>query len=116
MKCRLIAGIALCAGFAWSGLSMAQSCDAYFKFDGDLSDASGNGYDGTMIGKDGATGNVSFGDGLVSQALHLDGSSAMRAFLDPNFESSPQVTIAAWVRMDAHEDKDVRYLFSTGSR
>ena len=55
----------------FSASAHAGPCDAHFTFDGNLSDASGNGYDGRLIGKGGgaASGAASYGEGRNGQAL-----------------------------------------------
>lgn len=103
--------IAALAPFA----AQAQQCDAHFAFDGNLSDSSGNGYDGTMIGKDGTSATPIFVQGKTGQALQLDGTSAMRAFVDLNYESCPQVTIAAWINFGANLSSITQQILSTGA-
>ena len=39
-------------------------CDAWYRFDGNLSDASGNGYHGRMIGAEGVAATAQFTDGV----------------------------------------------------
>lgn len=96
--------------------ALAQSqCDAWFPFDGDLSDASGNGNDGTMIGKGGVPAHAQFSTGVVGQALQIDGSSAMRAYVDLNPDACPQVTISAWIRVESNDVKSTQFLISTGA-
>jgi len=95
--------------------AFAGSCDAHYAFDGDLQDAGGNSYNGQMIGKDGAKASAQFTDGKYGQALQLDGTSAMRSFIDMHFDTCPQVTITAWIQVVGMERKGVQYVFSTGS-
>jgi hypothetical protein len=92
----------------------AQSCEAYFPFDGSLADASGNGFDGRMIGQDGAAATPRFVEGRSGQALALDGTMAMRAFVDLNYESCPQVSFTAWVRFDGPVLRENRVILATG--
>jgi hypothetical protein len=89
-------------------------CEAHFPFDGNLADASGNGYNGQMIGIDGAPATARFSDGKIGQALQLDGSSAMRTFLDLHFDRCPQFTISAWIYVPAEVSKSTQYFVSTG--
>lgn len=98
-----------------SAQSFAQSCDAHFTFDGNLADSSGNQYVGQMIGKDGAAEKPLFTEGKIGQALQLDGNSAMRAFIDLHFDTCPQLTIAAWIRVESTDAKGEQYIISTGS-
>ena len=95
-------------------LAQAQ-CDAWFPFDGNLSDASGNGYDGTMIGKGGVPALAQFSTGVVGQALQVDGRSAMRAYIDLNPDACPQVTITAWIRVESNDVNSSQFLISTGA-
>ena len=100
-KCR-IALVAILASLAATQApgAWAQPCEAYYPFDGSLADASGNGFDGRMIGKDGAAATPRFVEGRSGQALAFDGTAAMRAFLDLNYENCSQVSFTAWVRFD----------------
>lgn len=96
-------------------LSIAQSqCDAYFPLDGNLADSSGSGIVGTMIGKEGALATPEFVDGKVGRALRLDGTSAMRAFVDLNYETCNQVTMTAWVMFEPARPKGTVNIISTG--
>ena len=104
------------ASFGIFGLptaSIAAPCDAHYTFDDTLADSSGNGYIGQMIGADGARVPPSFTEGRNGSALRLDGTSAMRAFVDLNFEICPQVTIAAWIQMSP--DGANHWLVSSGN-
>jgi hypothetical protein len=98
----------------YAGTAMAQSCEAYFPFDGSLADTSGNGYDGRMIGQDGKVATPRFVEGRSGQGLALDGTAAMRAFLDLNYESCPQVSFTAWIRFDGPVPKGNRVILATG--
>lgn len=106
---------------ALAGLSIlpvaarADACDAYFAFDGGLQDKGGNSYHGEMIGKEGAVATPRFVEGKFGQALQLDGTSAMRSFIDLHFETCPQVTVTAWIRSTATKRKGSQYLVSSGS-
>lgn len=100
--------------FLYAGIAMAQSCEAHFPFDGSLADASGNGFDGRMIGADGAPSTPRFVAGRSGQALALDGTAAMRAFVDLHYEACPQVSFTAWVRFDGPEDRANRVILATG--
>ena len=95
-------------------LAKAGLCDAYYSFDGTLSDASGNGYDGEMIIKGGELSTPKFTDGKFGQALMLDGNAAMRALLDLHYDACPQVTISAWVKVARDAPADSLHVFSTG--
>jgi hypothetical protein len=105
---------ALLAGLLLSNNALAQQCDAWFPFDGDLTDASGNGYDGSMIGSEGSEATPRFVEGRSGSALALDGTAAMRAFIDLHYDGCPQVTISAWIRVDA-SSRGSRHILSTGN-
>lgn len=78
----------------------ATICDAHYLFDGSLEDASGNGYHGQMIAAGGEPSIPNFVPGRRGQALKLDGTNAMRAFLDLHPDNCPQMTVAAWVQIE----------------
>jgi len=82
-----------------SANALAGPCDAYYRFDGNLSDEGGNDNAGQMIGPDGAAATAQFVEGRSGQALKLDGSAAMRAFVDLNRDRCPQVTVTAWIKI-----------------
>ncbi|MBT8108332.1 MAG: LamG domain-containing protein [Gammaproteobacteria bacterium] len=101
--------------FALPAAVSAQSCDAYYTFDSDLSDMSGNGNHGQMIGPAGVPAQPSFATGRSGQALALDGSTSMRAFLDLSRDNCPAVTISAWVQLGEPVKKGTNHILSTGS-
>ena len=105
---------AVIAMLFFPGTAFAGPCDAYFAFDGGLEDSSGNGYDGRMIGADGAVAKPKFVEGKRGQALQLDGTSAMRSFIDLHFDTCPQVTVTAWIQVTGTVRKGTQYLVSTG--
>jgi CubicO group peptidase (beta-lactamase class C family) len=90
----------------------AAQCDAWYRFDGDLSDANG-GVNGEMIGAGGAAATARFTDGVDGQALVLDGTSAMRTFLYLHPDSCRQFTFSGWLRMDPSVS-DTQWLLGTG--
>ena len=108
----MLAGICLCI---FPALATAGPCDALFRFDGNLNDSGGNGYNGQMIGPKGAPATPQFVAGKFGQALRLDGSSAMRTFIDLHPDGCPQVTLTAWVRIEGEGDKQTQFIVSTGS-
>ncbi len=95
--------------------SAAGPCDAYFPFDDDLLDGSGNRYEGKMIGMDDAPIRPKFVSGKIGRALQLDGTGAMRAFIDLHMETCPQISFTAWIQVESTEAKGAQSLFSTGS-
>jgi hypothetical protein len=67
---------------------------AYYPFDGDARDYSGNGNDGTNHG-------ATFVSGISGQALRFDGTDDyVSAPVNINPDVMPQMTMAAWVRAD----------------
>ena len=64
---------------------------AHWPFDGDATDAA-NGYDGTE------TGNVSYTDGLVGQAIVLDGVDAKVVHVFEEETVWPQFTVTLWTQ------------------
>ena len=95
---------------------LANSCDAYYSFDGKLKDSGANGYDGQLITKGGepASGSAKYGSGKLGQALKLDGSTFVRTPLDLSPEQCPQLTIALWMYIDA-DNKKAHTLLSNGN-
>ena len=116
MRFRTLHLPAALACILFSASAHAGPCDAHFTFDGNLSDASGNGYDGRLIGKGGgaASGAASYGEGRNGQALLLSGAYAVRAPVDLSKEVCPQVTVIAWVRLDDDPTKGTQDIFSSG--
>lgn len=98
----------------FSGTAFAGPCDAHFTFDGNLQDSGSNGYHGLMIGEDGALATAQFAEGKYGQALQLDGTSAMRSFIDLHYETCPQVAFTAWIQSTDDERTGVQYIVSTG--
>ena len=90
-------------------------CDAHFSFDDTLADSSQNGYDGEMFEANGALTSPQYTEGKFGRALRLDGSSGMRTIIDLHHEVCPQLTIAAWIRVDRKAADSVIQLFSTGA-
>ena len=66
---------------------------AYYSLDGDVSDDSGNGNDGTIIGDPG------FVEGVVGNAIDLNGDDYIDCGNNPLFgmQETNQMTVAAWV-------------------
>ena len=108
---KFIAAIVL---FAIANAAAAGPCDAYYPFDGNLADASGNNYHGLAITKEGRPGAVQFAQGKIGQALHVTGENAVRAFVDLHHEFCPQVTVTAWFRLESLDVSGNQYIFSTG--
>ncbi|HNP62309.1 MAG TPA: hypothetical protein PKH39_00155 [Woeseiaceae bacterium] len=99
-----------------ANVAHAQSaCDANYKFDGDLSDASGNGHSGTAFGRENQPALPQFGEGISGQALLLDGTTGIYTDLDLHFDVCPQVTVTGWLRLNTNEPKGTGYIFSVGA-
>jgi hypothetical protein len=77
-------------------LTSSAKLVAYYPFDGNLNDASGNGWDGTV-----SDGNASFTAGKIGQALDMDGSYYVemhRAIASAlNIDGAKPRTAMAWV-------------------
>jgi hypothetical protein len=80
---------------------------AYYPFDGDTTDQSGNGYDGTNNG-------ATFVSGISKQALSFDGvDDFVNASVNINPDVMPQMTMMAWVQLD--DDSPIRQVISHDS-
>ncbi len=70
---------------------------AYYNFEGNANDVSGNGYDGTVHGATTVTGRSGAG-----QAYSFDGTNDyIKISLSINPADYPQLTMGAWVKADA---------------
>jgi hypothetical protein len=67
-----------------------------------------------MISADGEA-KPSFAEGRKGQALHLDGSSAMRSLLDLHPEGCPKLTISAWIKVLDPDLKGAKMVIGTGA-
>ncbi|WRS28641.1 LamG-like jellyroll fold domain-containing protein [Oscillospiraceae bacterium MB08-C2-2] len=67
----------------------------YYKFDGDLTDSSGNSRNGTLNGS-----NMSYIEGMDNRALKLNGAQNTTVTV-PSFPSQSAITIASWIRIDS---------------
>src|SRR5579872_176516 len=79
---------------------------AYWTFDGNLKDVTGNGHDGSGIG------TVAFGSdrfGLANHAMVLDGHSSVviNDTAQLNFTGNSSFTISAWVKTDSVADQGI---------
>ncbi len=89
------------------GLAAVSSADlvAYWPMDegigGITPDKSGNGLDGTLVGR------PSFAKGVYGQAIQFDSSNTMYmdCGTDPAFDITEQLTVAAWIKMDHVDDR-----------
>ena len=69
---------------------------AYFNFDGNPNDVTGNGYNGTVTGATLVDGRAGAG-----QAYSFDGDDYITVDLDINPSNYAQLTMGAWVKADA---------------
>jgi hypothetical protein len=106
---------AICMALLVPAISTAGPCDAFFKFDGNLSDSTGNIEDGVVITAGGKPGKPVFVEGRSGQALSLDGTYAMRASLDLHYNVCPQVTIMAWININGDTPPRTQTILSTGT-
>lgn len=86
----LLLGLAVGVGRA----DLTDGLVAYYPFNGNATDASGHGHDGTAVG------SVSYGAGPAGQALLLDGSSYVRVANHADFRlwQSDEKTFVFWVQ------------------
>ena len=70
-----------------------NSLVAYYKLDGDVTDSSGNGNNGTIVG--GVSCNIT---GKVGQACNFDGTDSIS--IPSSVMPTQQYTISAWVKID----------------
>jgi len=90
----LLAALILILMAAVTPTSAETGLVAYYPFDGDTNDHSGNGNDGTTHG-------ATFVSGTSGQALSFDGvDDYVSALVNINPDVMPQMTMAAWVRPD----------------
>ena len=90
-------GVALALGVQEAAADESSALVARYPFNGDASDASGNGHDGTLV--DGASFS---GAGKFEGALLLDGSGDAVSVADADdldFGSSDPMTITAWFKL-----------------
>ncbi len=83
----------------WDGLH------AYYPFDGNAMDVTGNGHQGELLG------GVAFQEGVFSQAAFLDGLDDYVLF--DNLPSLSELTVSFWVRFFSYE-KQILYTASCG--
>ncbi|NOR79153.1 MAG: hypothetical protein GQ523_12270 [Methanophagales archaeon] len=116
-KALIISVLFLMLAFAIVSIGCASSADlndglvAYYPFNGNANDESGNGYNGTV---DGATLTTDrFGN--ASSAYYFDGNDDfIYAPVNINPDIMPSMTMSAWVRAD--EDSSIRQVISHDNR
>lgn len=107
LACGLLALVVVRAHEPPSGLL------AHFPFDGDLADATGNGFSAETIGRgDEPPAPLRTAEGRFGTALAFDGTSALRVPLDLHFELYPQITVTGWVYREREDSRGT--LIGTG--
>lgn len=100
MKVSCIRTLGVLVSCLWTSLGqmpVSGALVAYFPFDGDATDATGNGHDGTVFG-------ATLGSGFTGQAYDFAGLSAfdhVSVPLDINPSTYPKLTMGAWVQPDS---------------
>ena len=83
------------AGTLGQRLEVDPALVGWWKFDGDLTDASGKGYNGTGVG------SPTFTSGIYGQALSLNGTDQRVDLgvgtIQTALEGAPAVTVSAWI-------------------
>jgi len=101
---RTVSTITLILLLNLAGVSLADIV-AYWPLDesigGITPDKSSSGLDGTLVG------GPSFAEGVYDQAIQFDGSNTMYVDcgIDPAFDITEQLTVAAWIKMDHVDDR-----------
>jgi hypothetical protein len=80
-------------------VNMAQSADAdlvaWYRFDGDAFDSSGNNLDGTEMG------DPTYEEGVFGQAIDLDGDGDYVDFGNPDeFNITGPITVMCWIKVN----------------
>ena len=110
----MLFGVVLMHSAAAQGAG-SPSLIAHWPLDGNATDASGNGHDGILTGKEGAAKPTPI-PGKRGQALRFDGDAAIEIPLDLDYLTYPALTITMWVKLDPSERKFTNEtLLSTGS-
>jgi hypothetical protein len=90
----LVVAILISLPFALYGTGHAALV-AYYPFDGNADDASGNAHHGTLVG------DATFGPGFVNNALVLDGSGDyVQVSHHADFDFETELSFSAWVNLD----------------
>ncbi|MHC4228811.1 MAG: LamG-like jellyroll fold domain-containing protein, partial [Planctomycetota bacterium] len=105
-----IISLVFVVGFAFTGV--AQSADpglvAWYRFDGDASDSSGNNLHGTEMG------DPTYEAGVFGQAISLDGDGDyVDCGLAPEFDITEFITFTYWIKVAAF-DRDWNTVISRG--
>jgi hypothetical protein len=87
-----------------SGMGTASGLVAYYPFNGDASDASGNGNNGTVIDATPTTDRF----GIVNRTYGFNGSSSYISILNsPSLQIDGDITVCAWVKTSNAQSKGV---------
>ena len=78
--------------------NLTESLIAWYKFDGDILDSSGNGYDGSL--NDDGTEYYSEGNSINSQSFYFDGNTRIEIDSLSNYtwDSSGYLSISIWLK------------------
>ena len=87
---------------------MTNKLIAHWKFDGDLTDSSGNGFDGAP------SGTLSYVDGKIGQALYFNGGNN-RVNLPAMIETASEVSVGGWIYFEDNAGKNSHFLTATWS-
>jgi len=79
---------------AWTGVAAGQGVVAWYEFENDVTDSSGNGRDGTV-----ENGPVNYVEGVVGQAIGFDNTS-QRVNLG-NLSLPSAMTVSLWARFES---------------
>jgi len=90
----------LCGG-AWAAIP--SGAEAYYWFDGDVLDGSGNGHNGTIMG----SGVASYVQGKYGQGIYFDGAGDDYVDFGTVPGSAASMTLAFWMNADTIADKHV---------
>ena len=87
--------------------SLVDGLVAHWAFDGDATDVTGNGHDGTVVGAVLTSDRL----GNTNSAYSFDGNDYITVPDSPDFTlSSNPFTIAAWTKMDAYSTDGGYYM------
>lgn len=79
-----------------TGLGFGSAADAnlvgHWKLDGDATDSSGNGNDGTVVG------DPEWVTGWIGGALEFDGDGRVDIANESNFDITDEITVACWIK------------------
>ncbi|RKZ86639.1 MAG: hypothetical protein DRR19_14690 [Candidatus Parabeggiatoa sp. nov. 1] len=78
-------------------IDTADGLVAYYPFEGDTQDASGNEHHGVEQG-----GSLNYVAGKIGQAARFDGNTYVEISSDPSLVIDGQITISAWVKLDGY--------------